>query len=170
MAASADVACSRVRRLEECLVGTQPACASPSPRVHPGPAQAVGACQAPLHPDSYSRAAAAPATHGFRAQAAQAVPERKYPGSVTEPAMHTTVTSSYQRPARKHERSRGASRLKCKAVYVGRVDVGCSANAIAKWCEDRSVTSNVQYLLRGILVWRMPTWLFQRSIGRRSRV
>ena len=26
----------------------------------------------------------------------------------------------------------GASRLKSKAVYVGRVDVGCAANAIAK--------------------------------------
>ena len=140
VAASTDVTCSRVRKLEECLAGTQPACTSPSPRVHPRPAQAVGACQAQMHPHSYSRAAAAPATDGFRAKAAQAAPDRTNAGSVTEPALQATVTSCYQRPARKHDRLRGASRLRCKAVYVGRVDVGCSAGSIAKWCEDRSVT------------------------------
>eukprot|EP00117_Sycon_ciliatum_P042222 scpid102601/ scgid30743/ len=34
VAASADIACSRVMKLEECLTGAQPTCTSPSPRVH----------------------------------------------------------------------------------------------------------------------------------------
>ena len=51
----------------------------------------------------------------------------------------TTVMSYYQRPPTKSTTLRGASRTKCKALYVGNVHPGCSADSIEKWCSDKKV-------------------------------
>eukprot|EP00117_Sycon_ciliatum_P022732 scpid42233/ scgid19519/ len=177
VAASADEACSQVRKLEECLASAPPPCTNPSPQVHPKPAQALGTCQASMYSHSYSGVTA---TYHIRPKAARAATGYKtHTGSgtgTTDQALQTTVTSCYQRPARTHDRLRDASWLKCKAVYVGCVDVSCSANAIAKWCEDGNVTvvkcsvlvSAARYF--DLAYAHLVIWLPQRSIVRSEKV
>ena len=67
------------------------------------------------------------------------------PTSTTRSTAHssgskTAVTSYYQRPPKQSATLRAASRTKCKALYVGNVHPGCSAESIEKWCSDRGVS------------------------------
>ena len=66
------------------------------------------------------------------------------PTSTTRSTAHssgskTAVTSYYQRSPKQSATLRAASRTKCKALYVGNVHPGCSAESIEKWCSDRGV-------------------------------
>ena len=90
------------------------------------------------------------------------------PTSTTRSTAHssgpkTAVTSYYQRPPKQSTTLRAASRTKCKALYVGNVHPGCSAESIEKWCSDRGVSViNVQFRKRSTSDWLLPTW-FSRN-------
>lgn len=61
------------------------------------------------------------------------------PPHSTNGTIHRAVTSYYHRPPAKSSILCGASRTKCKALYLGNVNTGCSADSIAQWCQKKKV-------------------------------
>eukprot|EP00117_Sycon_ciliatum_P006221 scpid80208/ scgid4479/ len=54
----------------------------------------------------------------------------------------STVTSYYQHKPKAPASFRGAPRIKCRAIHLGNVHMGCSADSIVGWCEKKGPASH----------------------------